>query len=60
VKNLEALATEAMKAFMAFDKAAVADRVIPGKYKELMGVAYTTQCPYCIEIHPNNARRDGQ
>jgi AhpD family alkylhydroperoxidase len=59
MKNLEALATEAMKAFMAFDKAAVADRAIPGKYKELMGMAFMTQCPYCIEIHPNNARRLG-
>jgi AhpD family alkylhydroperoxidase len=44
---------------MAFGKAAVADGAIPGKYKELMGVAYTTQCPYCIEIHSDNARRLG-
>jgi AhpD family alkylhydroperoxidase len=58
MKNLEALAPEAMRAFVAFDKAAVADGAIPGKYKELiaLGVAFTTQCPYCIEIHANNAR----
>jgi AhpD family alkylhydroperoxidase len=61
MKNLETHAPEAMKAFVAFDKAALADGAIPGKYKELiaLGVAFTTQCPYCIEIHANNARRLG-
>jgi AhpD family alkylhydroperoxidase len=31
------------------------------KYKELIavGVAVTTQCPYCIEIHIANARKAG-
>jgi AhpD family alkylhydroperoxidase len=50
-----------MKAFWAFDKAAVAEGAIPVKYKELIAVAValTTQCPYCIEIHSNNARRAG-
>jgi AhpD family alkylhydroperoxidase len=48
-----------MKAFWAFDKAAVAEGVIPVKYKELIAVAValTTQCPYCIEIHTANARK---
>jgi AhpD family alkylhydroperoxidase len=60
-KNLEANAPEAMKAFVAFDKAAMAAGAIPGKYKELMAlaVAFTTQCPYCIEIHSNRARESG-
>ncbi|WP_433983641.1 carboxymuconolactone decarboxylase family protein [Tunturiibacter empetritectus] len=46
-------APEAMKAFWAFDKAALKDGVVPKKYKELMAVAValTTQCPYCLEIH---------
>lgn len=59
MKDLETHAPEAMKAFVAFDKAAVAEGAIPGKYKELMAlaVAFTTQCPYCIEIHANNARK---
>jgi AhpD family alkylhydroperoxidase len=58
MKNLEAHAPEAMNAFVAFDKAALAEGAIPRKYKELMAlaVAFTTQCPYCIEIHANNAR----
>jgi AhpD family alkylhydroperoxidase len=61
LKALEANAPEAMKAFVAFDKAALAEGAIPVKYKELMAlaVAFTTQCPYCIEIHTNNARGTG-
>src|SRR5262245_56312658 len=50
-----------MKAFWAFDKAAVAEEAIAVKYKELIAVAValTTQCSYCIEIHSGNARRAG-
>jgi len=61
MKNLEVHAPEAMSAFAAFDKAALAGRAIPRKYKELMAlpVAFTTQCPYCIEIHSNNAGETG-
>lgn len=61
IKKLNELAPEVMKAFWAFDKAAVADGAIPVKYKELIAiaVALTTQCPYCIEIHNGNARRAG-
>ncbi len=61
LKDLEANAPEAMKAFVAFDKAALAAGAIPVKYKELMAiaVALTTQCPYCIEIHSNKAREVG-
>jgi AhpD family alkylhydroperoxidase len=58
---LEASAPEAVKAFWAFDKAAMAAGAIPVKYKELMAlaVAFTTQCPYCIEIHAGKAREAG-
>jgi AhpD family alkylhydroperoxidase len=61
LKQLDANAPEAMKAFWAFDKAAMADGAIPVKYKELMAlaVAFTTQCPYCIEIHAGRARQAG-
>ncbi len=61
IKKMNELAPEAMKAFWAFDKLAVADGVIPVKYKELIAVAVavTTQCPYCIEIHAANARKAG-
>src|SRR5437764_15355658 len=61
LKKMDALAPEVMKAFWAFDKAAVADGAIPVKYKELIAiaVALTTQCPYCIDIHQGNARKAG-
>ena len=60
-KTLGALAPEAFNAFVAFDEAAVKYGVIPLKYKELMAVAValTTQCPYCIEIHAQKARKAG-
>jgi len=61
LKNIGAGAPEAMKAFLAFDKTALAAGAIPAKYKELMAVAValTTQCPYCIEIHSHKAREAG-
>jgi AhpD family alkylhydroperoxidase len=61
MKLLAIHAPEAMRAFVAFDKAALAEGAIPGKYKELiaLGVAFTTQCPYCIDIHANKAREWG-
>lgn len=61
LKALEARAPQAWQAFAAFDKAALADGAIPRKYKELMAlaVALTTQCPYCLEIHRESARKAG-
>jgi AhpD family alkylhydroperoxidase len=61
LKTVEANAPSATQAFWAFDKAAMADGAIPVKYKELMAlaVAFTTQCPYCIEIHSGRARQAG-
>src|ERR1700733_981465 len=58
MKQIDANAPEGMKAFVAFDKAAMAAGAIPVKYKELLAlaVAFTTQCPYCIEIHAKRAR----
>ena len=54
-------AKEATDAFWAYDKAAMVDGAIPKKYKELiaLGVALTTQCAYCLEIHKNAAREAG-
>jgi len=61
IKKMDGLAPEVMRAFWAFDKAAVAEGAIPVKYKELIvvAVALTTQCLYCIEIHNGNARKAG-
>jgi AhpD family alkylhydroperoxidase len=61
LKTLKELAPEAMNAFVAFDQAALKDGAIPKKYKELiaLGVAFTTQCPYCIEVHTKAAKAAG-
>ena len=61
LKLPDAKAPAGMKAFWAFDKAAMAEGAIPVKYKQLiaLGVGFTTQCPYCIEIHSNRAREAG-
>src|SRR6266581_7853059 len=61
LKRMDSLAPQVMKAFWAFDKAAVAEGAIPVKYKEMIAVAValTTQCPYCIDIHSSNARKAG-
>jgi AhpD family alkylhydroperoxidase len=61
LKLRDANAAQGMKAFWAFDKAAMAEGAIPVKYKELMALAvpFTTQCPYCIEVHSNQARGAG-
>ena len=59
LKKMNELAPEVMQAFWALDKLAVADGAIPVTYKELIAVALTTQCPYCIDIHAGNARKAG-
>jgi AhpD family alkylhydroperoxidase len=55
------LVPEAMNAFRAWDKIALSDGAIPKKYKELMAiaVALSTQCPYCIELHREQAIKAG-
>ncbi|HSY33345.1 MAG TPA: carboxymuconolactone decarboxylase family protein [Verrucomicrobiae bacterium] len=59
LKLLDANAPEGMKAFWAFDKAAMAEGAIPLKYKELiaLGVGSTTQCPYFTSLKDGNETR---
>ena len=61
LKLLDENSPEAMKAFWAFDKAAFAPGAIDTLNKQLMavGVALTTQCPYCIQVHVRAARSAG-
>ncbi|MDO5971413.1 carboxymuconolactone decarboxylase family protein [Flavivirga aquimarina] len=67
MNNLKKLGTlgknaeKAMKAFQALDLVALENGVIPKKYKELIAVAValTTQCPYCLEIHKEQAVKVG-
>lgn len=50
-----------MAAFRAWDKVALEEGAISKKHKELIaiGVALTTQCPYCIEVHRQEALKAG-
>ena len=59
--KITAGAPAAMQGFEAFNDAAMADGAVPKKYKELiaLGVALTTQCGYCLEIHRKAALAAG-
>ncbi len=59
LSELGKLAPDTFKAFIAFDKLALASGVIPKKTKELIAVAvaHVTGCPYCIEIHVSNVKK---
>ena len=61
LKQLDENASDAMKAFWTFDKAAFAPGAIDVLNKQLISVAValTTQCPYCIELHVRAARQAG-
>ena len=62
VPALLALAPAEGQKFMAFNAAAEReDGAIPRKYRELiaLGVALTTQCSYCIDVHTRHAREHG-
>ena len=58
---LSNLKPDLMKAYGAFDAAAMADGALDRKTKELIviAIALTTQCPYCLTIHSDFARQAG-
>ena len=59
---LAAAAPVEAKAFLAFSAAAERnDGLIPPKYRELIsiGVALTTQCSYCLDVHTRRALKAG-
>ena len=59
--KLDQAGNESWQKFQAFNEAVMADGAIPVKYKELiaLGVALTTQCSYCLEIHKKAALEAG-
>jgi AhpD family alkylhydroperoxidase len=61
IKTLKELAPEGMAAWSTLNEVSMKDGAIPRKYKELMALAvgFTTQCPYCIEVHAKAARAAG-
>ncbi len=54
-------APEGMKGFQALNTAAFAPGSLDAKTKEIIAVAVAIakQCPYCLDIHGNNARNAG-
>lgn len=59
--TLDKASPDGMAAFWAFDKAAFAPGALSGREKQLIAiaVAMTTQCPYCIKLHVDAARKEG-
>jgi AhpD family alkylhydroperoxidase len=56
------LAPDEFKSFIAFDAIVAKEGgAIPRKYRELiaLAVAFTTQCPYCLDVHTRSAKRAG-
>ena len=62
LKEMSQHAPAEFNAWFALDKiVGREDGAIPRKYRELiaLGVAFTTQCPYCIEVHVKGAKTAG-
>ena len=62
LKEMGKLAPTEFNAWLALDKiVGREDGAIPRKYRELiaLAVAFTTQCPYCIEVHTKAAKKAG-
>jgi len=60
--EMKKLAPEEFKGFVALDSIIGREGgAIPKKYRELiaLGVAFTTQCPYCLDVHTRGAKRAG-
>jgi AhpD family alkylhydroperoxidase len=62
LKQMGKLAPNDFNAWLNLDKiVGHEDGAIPRKYRELiaLAVAFTTQCPYCIEVHTKAAKAAG-
>src|SRR3954468_670667 len=62
LRELKTLAPDEFKGFVALDSiVGKEDGAIPRKYRELIaiGIACTTQCPYCLDVHTRNAKKAG-
>ena len=59
--SMKELAPAEFKGFVELDSIVGKEGKIPVKYRELMAlaVAFTTQCPYCLDVHTRKAKRAG-
>src|SRR6202040_2365149 len=57
VRKLRELKPDAYNKFIEFSQSIFKDDALPNKIKQLIaiGVAHTTQCPWCIDVHVNAA-----
>ncbi len=60
ITELKEYAPEAFQSFFAFNTEALAEGKLSVKLKELIAVAvaHITGCPYCIELHVGNAKKN--
>lgn len=61
-KEMSKLAPREFDAWLTLDKiVGREDGAIPRKYRELIALAvtFTTQCPYCVEVHVKAAKAAG-
>jgi AhpD family alkylhydroperoxidase len=58
---LDGLSPDGMAAFWTFDRVTFEPRSLSAREKQLIAiaVALTTQCPYCIQLHADAARKEG-
>jgi len=61
LRKMAELPPKTTAAFGIWDKVALEEGAIPKTYKQLIaiGVALTTQCRYCIEVHGQDALKAG-
>jgi AhpD family alkylhydroperoxidase len=62
LRELKKLDRAGFEGFVALDSTVGrTEGEIPQKYRELiaLGVALTTQCPYCLDVHTVNAKKAG-
>lgn len=61
LKKMPQLVPESYATYREFSRQVMKEGAIPLKYKELiaLGVAMTTQCVYCLEIHREKAKAAG-
>ena len=59
--KLDQAGNDAWKHFQSFNQAVMQEGALNTKTKELiaLGVALTTQCSYCLQIHKQNAEKAG-
>jgi len=61
LRKLRELKPDLFKAFVDFDTKVFEEGALPVKTKELIAVAsaHITQCPYCIDVHVQRAKKAG-